>query len=77
METFRSKKSPQLWRASIWCPIHGKSKIPMLPPLACPGCDSDRRNCDLLRRSKSDNKRRERGDDDYCRSLEEDASDKR
>ena len=44
--------------AKIYCPIHGKSEVPMLPPVSCPGCEVQRGHSDLLRRSRREERRR-------------------
>lgn len=75
MAKMGSKGLPQLRRASIHCPIHGNSKISMLSPISCPGCDIERGHSDMLRRSRKKERRWKYQRHDIGRGLEEDGMD--
>ena len=51
---FRESVVAQLWRGNkftvLWCPDHGKQKVAVLPPLACPSCELERKYPPMLRR---------------------------
>ena len=61
--------------AKVHCPIHGNSTIPMLPPISCPGCESERGNSDLLRRSRRKERHWKHKQHDNRGSVEEDGMD--
>jgi hypothetical protein len=71
----RSKEISQLRGASVYCPQHGKFKIPVLSPISCPGCDGERGHCDMLRRSAKAKLRRQHKRHDDFRGVEEDGMD--
>ena len=73
MAKIRSKDIAQLRGfAKIYCPVHGHSKVPMLPPVSCAGCEMERGRGDLLRRSKRKERRWKLKQRDIERLLEED-----
>jgi len=72
MAKIRDKEVAQLRGASVYCPQHGRFKISMLPPFSCPGCESDRRHSDLLRRSVREKRRWKHKQHDDSRSMESD-----
>jgi len=75
MEKIRDKKVAQLRWTIVYCPLHGRTKVPMLSPISCPGCDGERRDCNLLRRSKAKKLRRKYKGHELSGSMEEDGMD--
>lgn len=67
LEKCRSSPNAQLRRTRIYCPEHGWSKIPLLPPLACPCCDGEWGLPDMLRRPKQKvgNRKRQKSDNNF------------
>jgi hypothetical protein len=75
MAKMGSEGISQLRRASVHCPIHGNFKVPMLPPISCPGCESERGHSDLLRRSVREKRRWKHKQHDNGGSVEENGMD--
>jgi len=72
MAKIRDKKVAQLRWASVYCPQHGRSKVSMLSPISCPGCESERGRGDMLRRSRRKERRWKCKQHNDCGCLEED-----
>lgn len=65
-----SERISQLRRKDIYCPIHGHSKMAVLPSLSCPSCEVERGHSDLLRRSRRKERDWKRKQHEHFGSLE-------
>lgn len=75
MAKIRDKKTSQLRGFnSVYCPEHGHSKVPVLSPLVCPGCEMERGHSDLLRRRRRKERHWKYKQYEYGRGMEEDGT---
>ena len=75
MAKIRDKELSQLRGASVYCPLHGRFKVPVLPSISSPRCEFEGRYSDLLRRSVRKKRCWKHKVNDRFRGLEGDGMD--